>query len=971
MQANDNLHIEKRKGYHLVVDPGAPNWLATNDDGAWVLRELRAGRSCDDIAYRYAKRHSLSLARALALVGPFADEVASFVHPPARPPYRGRAAYLQTDRLKELWLHLTDRCNLSCRHCLVSSGPRGEEGLPAAVLLRTVRQARDLGADTFYLTGGEPLTRKDIVPLLGQIATHFAATAVLLTNGCLIDEELVSALRELPRHRLFLQVSLDGSTPERNDALRSPGSFDAAVRGLRLAADAGLNVTVATVVLDRNLDDLIPLADLVRGLGVSHLHLLWQHRRERGARFRRAAPSRLISHVVSLASHAGEIGLTIDNFESLRSVINGDPGLKRDLSNACWDSLAVYRDGRVFPSACLVGVESQAGGCLEGEQLRDIWLGSPALEAWRARSVIHGVDGDPLVFLHGGGDPEQAFFSSHGDGAPSADPLLPLHRALIRHLMDQIAGEKRTLIGDRPGPVVYHLMGDDGHACPPSSGVRNGGEHKVDFVHSNCVLIPDVVARARAQVQRYYREAAREVKAEVCSPVAMPRAYLSHIPEQVIARSYGCGSPVLAAELRPGETVLDLGSGAGLECFVAARLVGPGGRVIGVDMTSEMVQFAQAAAPAVAHRLGYANVEFRQGLLEALPLQDAAADAVISNCVINLSPEKLKVFAEMRRLLKPGGRAVIADLVSEQPLSADLRFNPRLRDECIAGALTERKLLLMLGKLGFEEVEVLTRAPWRTVAEVPFHSLTVRATKPGPPGAIAPSIHSLRDCLVCAAPLTYLTEEIPLTCHYCGETSIANARCQAGHFVCDHCHTHDHIAFIKSFSARTRETDPIALFSAMRRAHLFPLHGPEHHVLVTAAFLTAYRNCSGEPAGPRIEAAIDRAAALPGGTCAYWGACSAALGIGIAFATILQATPLSTDRRGQVQTIVSRLLADLGRLPAARCCRRESYLTLRLACQLSGDYLPHPLPAADPPPCDQTTLNRECLGPSCPLHPTA
>jgi len=966
---SDALHIEKREGYHLVIDPAAPHWLATNQDGAWAIAQLRRGRSPDEISYRYAKRRAVSLGEALRMVGRFADEVADFAPPPARPPYRGRAAYLQTDRLKEVWLHLTDRCNLACRHCLVSSGPRGEEGMSTDDLFDALRQACDLGADTFYLTGGEPFTRPDSVRLLQAITRDFAATAVVLTNGCLVDEELASALAALPRTRLFLQISLDGSTQEANDSLRSPGSFEGAARALRLAAGAGINTTVSTVVLDRNLHDLIPLADLVCSTGGRRLHLMWQHLRERGGRFRRAGQKRLIGSVLALLRHARQTGLVIDNVENLRSIVNGEPNLKRDLSNACWDSLAIYRDRRVFPSACLVGLDGQAAGSLTEASLRDIWLNSPLCQSWRARSVIHSTDGDPLLFLHGGGDQEQAFFASLGDGLPSLDPLLPLHRTIARAIMDDIVRERRHLIGDVRGPVLYHLMGDDGHACPSSAGVRNGGDHKVDFVHSNCVLVEEVVAKARTQVRRYYREAAREVKGEICSPVAIPRGYLTHIPEEVVARSYGCGSPVFDAQLKPGETVLDLGSGAGLECFIAARLVGPTGRVIGVDMTPEMIHFAQSAAPSVAGRLGYGNVEFRQGLLEALPVPDQSADVLISNCVINLSPEKLKVFAEIRRLLKPGGRLVIADIVSDQALPFDVRFNPRLRDECIAGALTEKQLLSTLHKLGFDPVEVLAKTPWRTVAEVPFYSLTVRATKPGPTRQESAILPSLRDCLVCAKPLVYLTEEVAAACHYCQQTTITNVRCEAGHFVCDHCHTQDHIAFIKSLCARTAETDPVALFSAMRRAHLFPLHGPEHHVLVTAAFLTGYRNRFGEPSLARIEGAIDRARALPGGTCAYWGACSAALGLGLAFSTILQATPLSTAPRADLQTLVSRLLADIGKLPAARCCRRESYLTLRMACDLSARYLPHSLPAGEPPTCDQVSLNRECAGPACPLHP--
>jgi MoaA/NifB/PqqE/SkfB family radical SAM enzyme/SAM-dependent methyltransferase len=1022
MPVSDQLHVERREGYHLVLDPSAPNWVAANADGAWILRRLHTGKSRDEVTWGYARRAGVSLRRALELVEPFLDEVGDLAGPTRESPYEGRALYLEPDRLREVWLHVSDQCNLACRHCLVSSGPAGDAGLETNALRGIIRQACDLGADTFYFTGGEPLLRRDLSGLLHDVTTTYGASAVVLTNGTLLEGELLERLSALPRERLFLQVSLDGSTAARNDALRSAGSFDGAVRGIRSALQAGLHATVATVVLRKNLDDLIPIADLVHGLGVEHMHLMWQHVRERGARLPRAGMRALMSAVTRLHQHSGRIGLVVDNFENARRTVNGDPGIKYDLSNACWDSLAVHRDAGVFPSACLVGIGSEVAGSLLQTPLKDVWLGSERLARRREQSVIDGdgLDGDPWVFLHGGGDPEQAYFASNGNGDVVADPYLPLHRAIARSIIDETVGERRRLIGSPPpGPVVYHLMGDDGYGCPTEAGVKNGGEHKVDFVHSNCVLIQDVIAKSRAEIRDYYGEAAREPKTEICQPIAIDQRHLAHIPDEVIARSYGCGSPVFAADPKPGEKVLDLGSGAGMEAFIASRLVGHSGAVLGVDMTPDMLRFATDARRSVAARLGYDNVFFMRGLLEHLPVASGGVDAVISNCVINLSPEKVKVFSEIRRVLKPGGRVVISDIVSQSPLPPEIRFNPRLKGECIAGALTERKLLATLVKLGFVGIEVLQKNAWRTVDEVNFDTVTVRAHKsaagspvvyeyPGPfrsvtldsgqelvrgvpaevdsglivtadggrpiagagvsaPG-VGPETH-LRDCMVCGSPLVYLGEEVNLKCYYCGETRAANAHCEAGHFVCDGCHARDHVGFIRTFCRTTAGLDPIAIFSEMRRSHLFPLHGPEHHALVPAAFLTAYRNRFGEPPQGRAEAAIQRAANLPGGTCAYWGGCAAALGVGIAYAAILRATPLSHEERGTVQTVVSQILSHLGKFDTPRCCRRESYLALRVGCELSRSYLPHALDCGPLPPCDQMALNRECLGEGCPLHP--
>ncbi len=118
MPISDELHIERRNGYTLVLDPLAPNWAATDEDGAWVLRQLRAGLTRDEVSYRFAKRAAVSLRRSLELVGEVAEEAGELALPPVKRPYKGRQHYLRPDRLREVWLHLTDRCNLACRHCL-------------------------------------------------------------------------------------------------------------------------------------------------------------------------------------------------------------------------------------------------------------------------------------------------------------------------------------------------------------------------------------------------------------------------------------------------------------------------------------------------------------------------------------------------------------------------------------------------------------------------------------------------------------------------------------------------------------------------------------------------------------------------------------------------------------------------------------------------------------------------------------
>ena len=164
----------------------------------------------------------------------------------------------------------------------------------------------------------------------------------------------------------------------------------------------------------------------------------------------------------------------------------------------------------------------------------------------------------------------------------------------------------------------------------------------------------------------------------------------------------GCGNPVALASLKPGEIVLDLGSGAGFDAFIAARQVGTEGRVIGVDMTPEMIERASG----LANKHGYANVEFRLGDIEALPVADASVDVIISNCVVNLAPDKAQAFREAFRVLKPGGRLQISDLVLERPLPPSLRADLDAYAACLSGALLKDDYLAAIRVAGFEGVSV-------------------------------------------------------------------------------------------------------------------------------------------------------------------------------------------------------------------------------------------------------------------------
>jgi SAM-dependent methyltransferase len=217
---------------------------------------------------------------------------------------------------------------------------------------------------------------------------------------------------------------------------------------------------------------------------------------------------------------------------------------------------------------------------------------------------------------------------------------------------------------------------------------------------------------------------------EILNPVQYDEQMMSHIPPAYRFRGYGCGSPVLDAELKPGERMIDLGCGSGVECFIAARLVGKDGMVTGIDMLDPMLDLARRGTVEVQQKLGYNNLQFLKGFLESLPLADNSQDLVVSNCVLNLSADKRSTFAEILRVLKPGGRLVAADVVCETEPNAAILNDETLRGECISGALTQKDLLGILEETGFSGLQVLKRLPYRTVQNHPFYSLTFRIHKP-------------------------------------------------------------------------------------------------------------------------------------------------------------------------------------------------------------------------------------------------
>ena len=302
-----------------------------------------------------------------------------------------------------------------------------------------------------------------------------------------------------------------------------------------------------------------------------------------------------------------------------------------------------------------------------------------------------------------------------------------------------------------------------------------------------------------AAVRERYSSAAQQSEAALCCPVNYDRTFLEIIPPEILERDYGCGDP--SKHVRTGETVLDLGSGGGKICYIAAQVVGTTGRVIGVDCNDEMLTLAREHQRAVGDRLGFHNVEFRKGKIQDLKLDlerleeflaanpvqsssdwlraeehansirksapliaDNSVDVVVSNCVLNLvrSEDRQQLFVEIFRVLRPGGRAVISDIVSSDDVPLELQADAKLWSGCISGAFREDRFLAAFESAGFHGVEILERQSeaWTTVGPLEFRSLTVRAFKPQPT-----STSDFRNAVVYRGPFKSVTTDFHQELH--------------------------------------------------------------------------------------------------------------------------------------------------------------------------------------------------------------
>jgi len=751
-------YINKRKnGISLFIDPKSPNWISVNHTGAEIIKLCDGKHTLSDIQEYICREYEGTdknkvreeVSKFLSAAGLLEFVSASRFE---RPQYQGRSSVIAPHKLDELWLYYTLACNLRCRHCLVSAGKGLKKELTNEEFKKVIDEGIKLGVRRFYITGGEPFIKEGIFDLIRYITKTKKRDLIVLTNATLFDDKKISALKKVMGPKLLLQVSLEGPNAEIHDKLRGKGSFDKAVDGIKRLISIGITPIVSTAISKLNEKDIAKTSRFLSKLGIQEHNVLWMHAKGRGASNLSDlyVPSDNIALAMKkLKKEYKEQEMIFDNVESLKVRVRTKRGRKNDLCNNCFEKICVNSDGHVYPCASLNGDKNFDAGSVRKASLKDIWLNSKVMDRGRKNSVQNKPECREcyLEYFCGGGCTSHSYYASEvdtGKGSVTAlDPYCSTYKSLFEDIIWELASEGVSAQegkGYTP-PLVYNAMDSKlpGHI---GAGIKSIDKNiEVGCYHCSCVLSvdveddeevckPEIKGHVTKTVKKKFSKAAYNPVADYYCPTGYDPKELAHIPNEVLDVSYGCGNPAALADIKEGETIVDLGAGGGIDCFIAAKKLGSEGRVIGIDMTDEMLEKARESARKVAKVLGYDIVEFRAGNIMELPVESGSVDLVISNCVINLTEDKAKVLEEIYRILKPGGRFIISDIVSDKPVPGYLKRDKELWNACLSGALTDSKFETVARNAGFSDVNMTKNYLYKKVEYIEFYSITLKGSKP-------------------------------------------------------------------------------------------------------------------------------------------------------------------------------------------------------------------------------------------------
>lgn len=748
---------KRRKGISLLVDPKSPNWISVNHTGAEVIKLCNGRNTLSQIQNAVCEKYKVSdVTRVKREVAEFLGETGllEFVSDTRfeRPEYAGRQKVIAPRKLDELWIYYTLACNLRCKHCLVSAGKKLRKELSNDEWKKVIDESVKLGVRRFYFTGGEPFIREGIFDLIKYVTKIKKRELIILTNGMLFDDKKLAALKKLASRRLLIQVSLEGPSAEIHDRLRGKGSFDRTVAGIRKLIDIGIIPIVSTALNKYNENEIVKTSRFLTKLGVQEHNILWMHEKGRGINNLNElfVPSDKIAKIMKNLKKAYKgKDFILDNIESLKVRVRTKRGRKYDLCNNCYEKVCVNADGHVYPCASLNGDKYFDAGSVRKALLKDIWLDAKVMERCRNNSVQNksACSSCYLEYFCGGGCTSHSYYGSEvdtGKGSITArDPYCSTYKSLFEDIIWDLASEGVDSLDEKnyAPPLILNAMDSKlpGHL---GAGIKSIDKNfEVGCYHCSCVLSvdvedgeevckPEIKGHVTKTVKKKFSTAAYNPVADYYCPTGYNPEDLAHIPNEVLEVSYGCGNPAALADIRKGETIVDLGAGGGIDCFIAAKKLGKEGKVIGIDMTDEMLEKARESAKKVAGVLGYDVVEFRAGNIMELPVEDSSVDLVISNCVINLTEDKAKVLEEIYRILKPGGRFIISDIVSDKPVPGYLKRDKELWNACLSGALTDKRFKEVAENAGFPDVKLDRNYLYKKVEYIEFYSISMKGTKP-------------------------------------------------------------------------------------------------------------------------------------------------------------------------------------------------------------------------------------------------
>ncbi len=987
----------KYRDLSIYIHPNIPYYFIPNNAGDKFLQNILKNK---DI-YSSLKILNLSLSKSAIAVENFLNYIKERLNSNNKV-YKGRKNYINFDFPKEVWFHITNRCNLNCSHCLFSETLNNNKELDKDFIINLVKELNYKGTNIFIFTGGEPLLHKDFPEIIKFILKNNSLNKIaILTNGLLIEEFYNKIKNFADFERIHFQISCEGTDDKFFNIRKFP--YKKFQEIINFLLEKNINFALAIDIFSDNFEysDFKKLIDI----GVKNFHFFYHIPYGNGKNYKIDLDF-LIEKLIEFYKLAKVKEINIDNFYSLETQIFTYPSIKHDLTSSCIESIAIGADYNVYPTAATVYQDKLVCGNLKKDSIFNIWKYCELINKIRNTSVIdfpHLKD-DEFKFFHGGGDLDLSFFYSKK--IYGYDPFIKLYNEIFKFLIYENAAKFKN---QKEYPEIIFEQGDKIKDC--------GKKGEVFLTHSNC-LLTFATKKGIEPVQNFYKNAAIEENRDILNPF-LDNLKSSDIPEENLNKSYGCGSPVNFAHIKSGDFVLDIGSGSGVETLLASNIVGDNGLVVGIDMLDEMLKLSNNAKKSKNKK----NLYYIKSFIENIPFKDNSFDVVISNCVINLSNEKRNVFSEIFRILKEGGRFVISDVISEQELPIDFLLDDKLKGECLSGSFTEDRLFNMLKSLGFKNIKVISRVLYRIERGFRFFSLTFSAEKPKNlemliyyPGEfsaivtddyqilqkgkiikakdiadedifildndkatvknvemisccnVAPEIHHETGCLLCGEPLVYSQIPIEKKCEICGKTFSTNSYCAQGHFICDNCHQKPPLILMNKYFFESEEKDLIKLFVNIKEKAKFPMHGPEYHAMVPGVILKCFQNNGGNISDMEIKMGIERGKKIPGGSCGFMGTCGVGTGVGIAVSVIIKSTPLKKDERSIVLKINSELLNKFAKYNGARCCQRESITALKYFSKISKEITGIHIPADFNYTCTQSLLNKDCIGKRCFLY---